>query len=232
MSAYRDAAERAARVLDRCRDAAIRSGRGAGAVTLVAACKTQPRERALAVLDAGIRDLGENRVQEAEEKWREAPPEGVRLHMIGRLQRNKARRATALFDLVQSCDSLALARRLATGAVGDRVRVLLEVNVSGEETKAGFSPADLRESLPLLLGVEGLSVEGLMTVAPASADPEGNRRYYAALRGLSEELRSRHAALGPALSMGMTDDYEIAIEEGATIVRVGRAMYGERAGHL
>jgi uncharacterized pyridoxal phosphate-containing UPF0001 family protein len=112
------------------------------------------------------------------------------------------------------------------------VCVLLEGNVSGEETKAGFSPADLREALPLLLSVQGLSVEGLMTVAPASGDPEGNRSYFAALRDLSEDLRSRHAALGPELSMGMTDDYPVAIEEGATIVRVGRAIYGERAGYL
>ena len=228
MSAYRDVAENAARVLDRCREAAVRSARDADAVTLVAACKTQPRERAVAVLEAGVRDLGENRVQEAEEKWGQAPPAGARLHMIGRLQRNKAGRAAALFDLIQSCDSLALARRLATVAAGDMVRVLLEVNVSGEETKAGFSPADLREALPLLLSVEGLCVEGLMTVAPASGDPVRNRPYFAALRDLSEDLRSRHAALGPALSMGMTDDYPVAIDEGATTVRVGRAIYGER----
>ncbi len=221
-------AENAARVLERCSNATVRSGRAPGAVRLVAACKTQPLERALAVTRAGVTDLGENRVQEAEAKWGITLESGVVLHMIGQLQRNKVRRALALFDTVHSCDSLEVARRISDLA-GDRAAsVLLQVNVAAEPTKAGFSPAELRAQLAHIATLPGLNLGGLMTLAPAFGDAEGARPVFQQLRLLSEELRAEYPALGNDLSMGMTDDYEVAIEEGATMVRVGRAIYGER----
>lgn len=231
MTTSRQVAVNARRVLDRCREAAVRSGRHEGAVTLVAVTKTHSRDLALAAAEAGVRDFGENQVQEAESKWLDSDRGQIRLHLIGRLQRNKARRAVRLFDLIHSCDSPALARRLSDLSVaGDPatskcVPLLLEVNVSGEVTKAGFSPEDLQSQVRELLALPGLEVHGLMTVAPVVADPELARPHFSELRRLSEQLRSRHSSLGPELSMGMSDDYEIAIEEGATIVRVGRAIY-------
>lgn len=234
-------------VLDRCRKAAVRAGRRPEEVTLVAAAKTQPIECAAAVLDAGVTAIGENRVQEAEAKWAGTERERVTLHLIGRLQRNKARAAVGLFDLIHSCDSLRLAERLSSLAGAEAVPVLLEVNIADEPTKAGFSPAALREAMPALAALPGLRLDGLMAIPPPapatgydrevtprgclegglSGTGAGTRRYHAALRALSEEMRAAYP-LGPALSMGMTDDFEDAIEEGATIVRVGRAIYGER----
>ncbi len=173
-------------------------------------------------------DLGENRVQEAEAKWGNTREPGLILHMIGQLQRNKVRRALALFDTIHSCDSLEVARRISD-LVGDRsATVLLQVNVAAEPTKAGFSPAELRAQLAHITTLPGLKLGGLMTIAPAFGDAERARPVFEALRLLSDELRAEHPALGDDLSMGMTDDYEVAIEEGATIVRIGRAIYGER----
>ncbi len=228
MSPYADIVARTEYVLERCRSATRRSGRAEEAVTLVAVAKTHPLDRAQAVLAAGVRDIGENRVQEAEEKWGGAECEHVVLHLIGRLQRNKARPALQLFDVIHSCDSLRLAERLSR-LVGERsVSVLLEVNVSGEPQKAGFGPEALRRELESLAALPGLRLQGLMTVAPLTRSPEEARPHFAALRHLSEELRGQFPALGGTLSMGMTDDFEVAIEEGATLVRVGRAIYGER----
>lgn len=228
MSDHADVVENVHRVMERAAAAAERCGRDPDSVRVVAISKTQPRERAAAVLDAGIALLGENRVQEAEEKWATGTPEGLSVHMIGRLQRNKARRAAALFDMIQSCDSLRLAQRLASAATDPPLRVLLEVNVSEEPSKAGFAPTQLDEVLEEILGMPELRVEGLMTLAPVVADPEAARPYFASLARLSDELRGRHQCLGRELSMGMTNDYEVAIEEGATLVRVGRAIYGAR----
>lgn len=228
MSQYADIVARAEHVLERCRSATRRSGRAEDAVTLVAVAKTHQLDRAQAVLSAGVRDIGENRVQEAEEKWGGPEREQVVLHLVGRLQRNKARPALDLFDVIHSCDSLRLAERLSR-LVGERsLSVLLEVNVSGEPQKAGFGPEEIRRDLASLATLPGLCLQGLMTVAPASRSPEEARPYFAALRHLSEELRGQYPALGGILSMGMTDDFEVAIEEGATLVRVGRAIYGER----
>ncbi len=210
-----------------CRERAERSGRSPGSVTLVAACKTQPPEKIAAAKAAGIEHFGENRVQEAEAKWNPGLRQGVTLHMIGRLQRNKVRRALVLFDVIQSVDSLALAERISRLATGV-VPVLLEVNVGGEESKAGFPPQALREQLGPVLSLPNLEVRGLMTIAPLVDDPERARPYFRGLRELGEELRAELPSLGAELSMGMTDDYEVAIEEGATIVRVGRAIFGER----
>jgi pyridoxal phosphate enzyme (YggS family) len=197
-------------------------------VCLIAVSKTVPRERALAVLEAGVGDLGENRVQEADEKWGGPGPPPARLHMVGRLQRNKARRAVELFGAIHSCDSHRLAERLSLVGEGRRVPVLLEVNVGGEASKAGFTAAELRGAFEALVALPNLRLLGLMTVAPATRDPEDARGCFVSLRRLGEELRRLSPSLGAELSMGMTDDFEVAIEEGATMVRVGRAIYGAR----
>ncbi|MDQ3327582.1 MAG: YggS family pyridoxal phosphate-dependent enzyme [Chloroflexota bacterium] len=231
MSQYDEIAARAERVLDRCRAASRRSGRAEDAVILVAVAKTQPLDRARAVLAAGVRDIGENRVQEAQEKWGGPERARVRLHLVGGLQRNKARSAVALFDVVHSCDSLRLADRLSRMVGAGSLDVLLEVNVAGEPQKAGFAPMALRREIELLAALPGLQLRGLMTIAPATQSSEAARPHFAALRQLSDELRGQHPALGENLSMGMTDDFEAAIEEGATLVRVGRAIYGERNSH-
>ena len=228
MSAHPDVVESARRVLHNCAEAAARAGRAHDEITLIAACKTQELHRALAVAEAGVLDLGENRVQEAAGKWSGPERARVSLHMLGRVQRNKARKAVGLFDLIHSCDSLPLARRLSEVAAGRRVRVLLEVSIAGEESKAGFSPEELRRAMPEITALQGLEPAGLMTIAPAAPTAEHSRPVFARLRELSVELRRLHPSLGPELSMGMTNDYEVAINEGATMVRVGRGIYGER----
>ena len=216
-----DIAANIAAVQRRVAAAAARVGRDPAGVRLIAVSKTQPAERVQAAIAAGARDIGENYVQEAAAK-RDAIGAAVRWHLIGHLQRNKAARALELFDLIHSVDTVSLGEALARHAAarGTPARVLVEVNVGGEASKRGVSPA----ALPALL--EGLRdphlvVEGLMTVPPPGA-AERTRGYFRQLRAL------RDAAGLPELSMGMTDDFEIAIEEGATMVRVGRAIFGER----
>ncbi len=180
-----------------------------------------------AAVAAGLTTLGENRVQEAEAKAGDVP--GVaHWHLVGPLQSNKVARALAVFDVIQTVDSVALAERISRLA-GDRtVRVLLQVNVDADPAKAGFASDELRERLADLLELPGLRIEGLMTVGRLVDQAEEARPTFVALRQLSGELRAGHAELGPELSMGMSDDFEIAVEEGATIVRVGRALFGER----
>jgi pyridoxal phosphate enzyme (YggS family) len=223
------AAARAA-VLGRIGAACARAGRTAREVTLVAVGKTVPPERLRAAVAAGHDVLGENRVQEAAAKIPLVP--GPRWHMVGHLQANKARRAVELFDVLEAVDSLELARRLDRLAAELRpaspLPILLEVNVAQDPAKAGFGPAEAAAALPELLDLENLAVGGLMTIGPLVADAEEARPTFAALRELAETLRAAHPTLGPELSMGMTDDFEVAIEEGATIVRVGRALFGER----
>lgn len=214
--------------------AAERAGRSPEDVTLVAVSKTVPADRVRAAAELGITHFGENRVQEAEEKIHALTgclPPGVTWHMVGHLQSNKARKAVRLFALIESVDSLELARLLSRLGVerGVPVPVLLEVNVGGEETKFGFAPAELPEVLPRILELPMLEVRGLMTIAPLVGDPEDARPYFRQLR----ELRDRLATAYPSaelreLSMGMTNDFPVAIEEGATLVRIGRAIFGER----
>jgi pyridoxal phosphate enzyme (YggS family) len=220
-------------VLARIADAAARAGRDPAGVTLVAVSKTVPPKRVRAAVAAGLTVLGENRVQEAEEKAPEV--EGAEWHLIGPLQGNKARRAVALFDVIQSVDSAALARRLATLASelrpGRPLPVLLEVNVDADPAKAGWAPDDLARDAEALDGLAGLEIRGLMTIGRLVATPEDARPTFAALRDLGERLRGGWPGLGPELSMGMSDDYATAVEEGATIVRVGRALFGERHPH-
>lgn len=235
-----DAAEVAAlssaheHVLATIADACVRAGRDPSTVRLVAVSKTVPPERLRAAVAAGLTTLGENRVQEAEAKVDLVP--GATWHLVGPLQSNKAKRALTAFAVIESVDSVELAERLDRLAAdvrpGSRVPVLLQVNVDGDPTKAGFTPDDLAAALAPLADLERLDIGGLMTVGRLVDRAEDARPTFVALRVLSERLRSDPApaaVLGPELSMGMSDDYAIAIEEGATIVRVGRALFGSRA---
>jgi PLP dependent protein len=186
--------------------------------------------RLRAAVSAGLDVLGENRVQEAADKIPEV--RGASWHLVGPLQSNKARRAVELFDVVESLDSLDLALRLDRLAreirPGRPLPVLLQVNVADDPAKAGFTPRGVESALPKLLGLANLRVDGLMTIGRLVARPEDARPTFGSLRELAARLRAVHAALGPGLSMGMSDDFEVAVEEGATIVRVGRALFGER----
>lgn len=178
----------------------------------------------------GIGPLGENRVQEAEEKAGSLP--GAEWHMVGRLQANKAARAVHLFSVIHSVDSLALAHRLGrlSADAGRRLPVYLQVNVDDDAAKSGFVLADLEACLAEILGLPHLAVLGLMTVGRQVVRAEDARPTFARSRELSERLRTAHPTLGAGLSMGMSDDFTVAIEEGATVVRLGRALFGERSG--
>jgi len=199
-------------------------------VTLVAITKTVPIERVRAAVEAGLTVLGENRVQEAETK---APGvSGATWHLVGPLQSNKARRALETFSTIETVDSVALAERLdrVAGEVRPEgpVPVLLQVNVDRDPAKAGFAPEALPTAGRALDRLERLDVRGLMTVGRLVEQPDDARPTFRALREAAARLREAWPRLGPELSMGMTDDFEVAIEEGATIVRVGRALFGER----
>ncbi|MDQ3127059.1 MAG: YggS family pyridoxal phosphate-dependent enzyme [Chloroflexota bacterium] len=221
------------RVLRQIGAAAARSGRDPSAVTLVAVSKTVPAERLVAAVAAGLTTLGENRVQEAESKA--GLVAGATWHLVGPLQSNKAKRALGAFSVIESVDSVELAERLdrlAGEARPDtRVPVLLQVNVDSDPAKAGFAPETLADALARLATLERLAIRGLMTVGRLVERAEDARPTFIALRVLSERLRSDAAVatiLGPELSMGMSDDFAVAVEEGATIVRVGRALFGSR----
>lgn len=225
-------ADARARVLDRIAAACARVGRDPADVTLVAVSKTVPAERLVAAVAAGLDTLAENRVQEAAAK--RPLVGGACWHLVGPLQSNKARRALELFEVVQTVDSIALAVRLdGLLRVGERSAgprpILLQVNVDRDPAKAGLDPADLPAAIEAIAALGSLEVAGLMTIGRLTDDPEAARPTFVALRALSDRLRAGHPALGPALSMGMSDDYPVAVEEGATIVRVGRALFGERS---
>ena len=200
-----------------------RAGRSSGEVTLVAVTKTTSVPSILAAFDAGIRHFGENRVQEARPKIAELESlkPDITWHMIGHLQSNKAKTACDIFDIIHSVDSLKLARTLS-GCCRKQMPVLVEVNIASEETKCGFALAEVEQAVQQIKGLPNLRVDGLMTIAPWVADAERVRPVFRCLRELGEQLGLSH------LSMGMTDDFEIAIEEGATMVRIGRAIFGER----
>ena len=194
--------------------------------------KTVPAARLGAAVEAGLTLLGENRVQEALAKAPEVA--GARWHLVGPLQSNKARRALETFELIETVDSVDLARRLdrIAGEIGAvPAPVLLQVNVDLDPAKSGFPPDDLPAALGELAGLTHLELRGLMTIGREVARPDEARATFAALRELRDRLRAEWPQLGPELSMGMTDDYPIAVEEGATIVRVGRALFGERPHH-
>jgi PLP dependent protein len=202
-------------------------------ITLIAVSKTHPAEVLRRALGAGVTDLGENRVQEAEGKIPEVGRVGARWHLIGHLQSNKARRAVSLFDLIHSLDSVELAHRLNRLCVEEGralLPVMIQVDLGGEETKSGASESELPELVERLADCEQLRLAGLMTLPPFYEDAERVRPFFRRLRALRDEYRARGAFgdAGGELSMGMSNDFEVAIEEGATMVRVGTAIFGER----
>jgi len=224
-------AENLASVRRRIAAAEGRSGRRAGGITLIGAVKTISAETLSAAVALGLTDLGENRVQEAEGHQRAVPRTAARWHMIGHLQRNKAGRALELFDVVHGIDDADLARALDRRAreTGRRLSVLLEVNVSGEPSKFGAAPEAAATLAEAVAPLAGLDLRGLMTVGAPVASPDAARPGFARLRELRDALARRVGLPLPELSMGMSSDYEVAIEEGATMVRVGTALFGARA---
>ncbi len=210
--------------------AALRSGRTEADVTLVAITKAHPLEALQAALRAGIHDLGENRLEEMEEKVGELGRGRATWHMVGPIQSRKARQAVELADLVHSVDRFKLARRLSKFAL-EHERVLsglIQVNVSGEEAKSGFAPEEAVEAIHRILELPGLEVGGLMTMAPFVDDETVLRRTFAGLRAVQEKAEELPGYEGRELSMGMTNDFELAVEEGSTMVRIGTALFGER----
>jgi pyridoxal phosphate enzyme (YggS family) len=213
----------------RMADAAQRAGRDPASVRLVAVSKTYPAEAVAAAAATGQRIFGESRVQESRDKIPACPP-GLEWHFIGHLQKNKVRQALPLFPFFHSIDSTALAGAIdrIAGETGVKAQGLLEVNVSGEETKHGFTPEELRAQFPTLSKLPHLRIRGLMTMAPYSDNPEDARPVFRTLRELRDELQSTYQHPLPELSMGMSGDFEPAIEEGATLVRVGSSIFGAR----
>jgi pyridoxal phosphate enzyme (YggS family) len=225
-------ADRLAAVQASIAEAATRAGRTTEDIKLVAVSKTHPPEAVLEAIDAGQTLFGESRVQEARVKIPLLPGR-ARWHFIGHLQRNKIRHALGLgFELLHGIDSLETARdvnRIADEA-GAFPKLLLEVNVAGESSKFGFAPAKLREQMEELLALDRLQIEGLMTIAPLAPKAEDSRPHFAKLREVREAMQSEFRVPLPRLSMGMSGDYAVAIEEGATLVRVGTAIFGTRSG--
>ena len=225
-------AERWRAVLGRVAHAAAHAGRRPDEVTVVAAAKTFGAPVVAEAIAAGVRDIGENYVQEAIAKQGAIGMSPARWHLIGRLQRNKTTRAVEAFDWIHTLDSVALADSL--GRAGERagktVRCLIEVNLAAEATKAGVLPERLEELATAMAGRPGMSIEGLMTIPPRVERAEESRRHFARLRELLERLsRLRLPGVQPKeLSMGMSADYEVAVEEGATFVRIGTALFGAR----
>lgn len=220
-----------ARVRESIAEAALRAGRAPNDVQLVAVSKGQPAEVVAEAAELGLRCFGENRVQEAAAKIprvRELVGRELEWHLVGTLQRNKVRPALSLFAILEAVDSLRLAQAIEQRAGGRRVPVLLEVYFGEDPARPGFRPAGLVAELPRLLELPSLEIRGLMTVAPLGLDASGVRKVFAALRRLRDELAASHGIALPELSMGMTEDYLLAIAEGATIVRIGRAIFGER----
>lgn len=224
-------------------DAAARAGRNRESITLVAVSKTHPAERVLEAVAAGLQHFGENRVEESESKIpavQSHTDQPLTWHMIGHVQSRKAKDVAPLFDTVHSVDTIKLARKLSADVPeGKRLDVLLEMNVSGEVSKEGMNAAlwhtddalraQLLRDVGDMLSLPRLNVCGLMTVAPIVEDPQDARPVFIALRGLRDMLAETLGHQLPHLSMGMTDDFAVAIQEGATMVRIGRAIFGERA---
>lgn len=227
---------RAGHVEERIEGALARARRPPGSVTLVAVTKTFPAEAVAEAVSAGLAHFGENRVQEAAAKIPSvaALTRGRRAswHLVGHLQSNKAKQACTLFDLIHSVDDLALVARIDSAAAssGKRQPILVQVNVAGESTKSGIAPGELRSLIDAVRACSSVELRGLMTIPPHDPDPERSRPHFAALRRLGESVRDWLApqAYPGELSMGMSEDFEVAVEEGATIVRVGRALFGDR----
>lgn len=219
-------------ILERVAAAAVRAGRDPARVRVEAVTKTVEPDVILAAGAAGFTTFAENRVQERQAKADALAGTRASWHLVGPLQSNKARRAVELFDVIETVDSIELAERLSRIATELRptapLPVLLQVNVDDDAAKTGFEPTTLERDLGGILDLPGLRVDGLMTVGRLVDKPELARPTFAALRTLSERLRAHHAGLGGELSMGMSEDYPVAVEEGATIVRIGRAIFGAR----
>lgn len=224
--------ENISRVQDRIAAACRRAGRRPESVRVIAISKTVPAERIREAYDAGLRDFGENRVQEAASKRPALSGLTATWHLVGHLQSNKARPARELFHWIHSLDSSRLADRLDKVSVcsGDRLQTLIEVNLGGEESKAGVAPSEVLPLVEATSALETLEVRGLMAVPPYFENPEEARPYFLRLRDLAEEIAKKNIprVAMQELSMGMSHDFEVAIEAGATMVRVGTAIFGAR----
>ncbi len=221
------------RVKEQIEAAALSSGRDPKTVKLVAVSKTVPVDRILAAIKAGVTDLGENYMQEAREKVEALREETISWHFIGHLQSNKAKYAVRLFDLIHSVDSVKLAKELnkRSGAIGKIQKILVQVNISGEATKSGIETEQAVDLVRQVAPLESLTICGLMTMPPYFNAPDKVRPYFRALKDLKDIIHKEAIANVDMaeLSMGMTGDFQAAIEEGATLVRIGTAIFGERA---
>lgn len=220
-------------VWSRIEAAAKRSGRTAGAIRLIAVSKTHPPDSVRAAIEVGVTDLGENRVQEAGPKIETLGRDAATWHLIGHLQSNKARRAVQLFDMIHSIDSVALVEKLDRACADlqrAELQVLIQVDLGHETTKSGADEAELPRLIEAATSSEHLKLMGLMTLPPFFNDTEATRPFFAKLRELRDEYQTRgvFGAAPGELSMGMTHDFEVAIEEGATMVRIGTAIFGAR----
>jgi hypothetical protein len=222
-------AENLERICGQITQAATKAGRSTNDIELVAITKTHPAEKVRKAVDAGHTLFGESRVQEARAKIPELPS-NLRWHFVGHLQKNKVRHALSLFELFHGIDSLTLAQEMNRIAAeeGGHPCVLLEVNVAEEGSKFGFKPETLRAEMESLLALPRLSIEGLMCIPPLANEAEASRKFFLKLRELRDSLEKEFDMKLPHLSMGMTQDFWIAVEEGATLVRVGTAIFGER----
>ena len=222
-------AENLERVRERIAQAASKSGRSADEVELVAISKTHEAAKVREAIEAGQNLFGESRVQEARIKIPDLPS-NLHWHFVGHLQKNKIRHALPLFEMIHSIDALALAQDINRIAEEDGLhpRVLIEVNMAGEGSKFGFQPEKLRAEMESLLALPRLSMLGLMAIPPIAEEAEASRKYFVELRELRDRLQTEFHVDLAQLSMGMTQDYAIAVEEGATLVRVGTAIFGER----
>ena len=218
------------RVKNEIAQAAQVSGRKVTDIELIAVTKTHPTEIVREAVDAGQLVFGESKVQEARAKI-PLLPSNIRWHFIGHLQKNKIRHALPLFEMIHSVDSLDLAQAIDRIAHEDGLhpRILLEVNVAGEGSKFGFQPDKLREEMELLMALPRVSIEGLMCIPPLAEEADASRKYFVELRELRDALEKEFQVKLPQLSMGMTNDYSVAVEEGATLVRVGTAIFGARS---
>jgi PLP dependent protein len=222
-------AENLERVREQIAQAALKAGRTANEIELVAITKTHPAEKVREAVEAGHTLFGESRVQEARAKISELPSH-LRWHFVGHLQKNKIRHALPLFELFHGIDSLALAEEMNRIAAADGMhpRVLLEINMAGEGSKFGFKPESVRREMESLLALSRLTIEGLMCIPPLAEEADASRKYFVQLRELRDSLEREFQLKLPQLSMGMTQDFWVAVEEGATLVRVGTAIFGER----
>ena len=213
-------------------EAARKAGRNPDSIRLISVSKQVPSGKIIEAYQAGSKCFGENKVQEAVSKIEEINAQDISWHFIGHLQKNKIKYLDSRFELIHSIDSLSLAEKISTYCEGQNQRqaVLLQVNVSGEEAKFGMTPAELEDQLSTFGQLKGIQVQGLMTIPPQNSEAENSRQYFSALRVLRDKFQAMNieGVELKELSMGMTNDYLIAVEEGATLVRVGNAIFGQR----